>query len=140
MTNVRCVGAFYDHLRMFIDHPVVDSTGFVVILVFGKNDSPAKISFQLGNNFGFHGTLIRFVWRNNTFGAKTHEFSPLGRDIKRSLATESESVGCAHWMGLSKPRNSEMAPRPCARLGMASLRSYPNLGIGEGLVASSLRC
>jgi|HubBroStandDraft_6_1064221.scaffolds.fasta_scaffold19379_2 hypothetical protein len=29
---------------------------------------------------------------------------------------------------------------PRARLGMASLRSYPNLGIGEGLVASSLRC
>jgi hypothetical protein len=65
-TNVRCVGALYDHLRMFIDHPVVDFTGFIVILVFGKNDSAAKISFQLGNNFRFHATLIRLIWRNNT--------------------------------------------------------------------------
>jgi hypothetical protein len=28
--------------------------------------------------------------------------------------------------------------RPRARLGMASLRSYPNLGIGEGLVAFAM--
>jgi NAD(P)-dependent dehydrogenase (short-subunit alcohol dehydrogenase family) len=29
------------------------------------NHWPAKTSFQLGNNFGFHGTLVQLVWRNN---------------------------------------------------------------------------
>jgi hypothetical protein len=42
---------------MFIDHPVVDFTGYVVIPIFGKNDFAAKTYFQLGDNFGFHGTL-----------------------------------------------------------------------------------
>jgi len=43
---------------MFIDHPVVDFTGFMVIPIFGKNDSAARPAFSLEITSGFMG-----LWR-----------------------------------------------------------------------------
>ena len=93
-TNIPCVRTLYDRLRMSIDHAVVDFTGLIVILVFGKNDCPAKISFQLANNLGIHGTLIRLIWRN----------SPQTADNSLVAAIGVASPDAIHEAGASKPR------------------------------------
>jgi hypothetical protein len=56
--DVRHIRAARDQARLFVYHPVVHFTGFIIILIVRFDQSPAQICFEIGNRiFVEHGKI-----------------------------------------------------------------------------------
>ena len=76
INDVSDVCAAHDGTRLFVDHPIVDFAGFIIIFIARLDQPSAKVSFEIGNRIFVEHILKQQI-------CFQLDFRPVRRDMIR---------------------------------------------------------